>query len=85
MTVTIALPPEAERKLAERAAASGQDIPAYVERLIQRDIEQPSFAELFGPVHAAMRNGGTTESELDVFIQTAIAESRQERRAKRTS
>jgi hypothetical protein len=83
MTVTISLPPEAERKLAERAAASGQDVPAYVHQLIQKDIDQPSFAELFAPVHAAVRESGIQQGELDNLIQKAVTDSRRERRAKR--
>jgi hypothetical protein len=35
MTVTITLPPEEEKKLADRAKASGQDLNAYVQHLIR--------------------------------------------------
>ena len=82
MTVTIALRSEEEKKLVERAAACGLEVAAYVQLLIKRDIEQPPFAELFAPVHQAVRDSGVRESELDSVIQTAIANSRRERRAK---
>jgi predicted DNA-binding protein len=38
MTITISLSPEQERRLAERAAQAGQEVAAYVHRLIDHDI-----------------------------------------------
>jgi hypothetical protein len=80
MTVTISLRPEEEKKLADRAAASGQDLPGYVHHLIQKDIDLPSFAELFAPVHQAIRESDVTPPKLDSLIETAIAESRAKRK-----
>lgn len=85
MTLMIALPPEDEKKLAERAAASGQEMSEYVQKLIKRDIEQPSLAEILAPIHQAVRASGISEAELDGIINDAIAESRRERRAKRNA
>ena len=85
MTVTIALGPEDEKKLVERAAASGQDVVTYVQQLVKREIEQPRFAELFAPVHQAVRDSGISESELDSVIQTAIDDSRRGRQSKKAS
>jgi hypothetical protein len=84
MAITITLPPEEEKKLAKRASASGQDVKSYVHQLIRKDIEQLSFAELFAPVHEAVRRSGISDAELDSLLQSAIDESRQERRAKRS-
>jgi hypothetical protein len=85
MTVILDLAPEDERKLADRAAASGEDVTGYVQRLIKRDIEQPSFAELFAPMHQAVRESGMGEAEIDGLVRTAVVESRRDRHAKRTS
>lgn len=71
MTMTISLPPDEEKKLAERAAASGNDMVAYVHQLIRKDISLPSFAELFAPVHRAVRESGATQSEIDSVVQAA--------------
>lgn len=76
MTVTIALPPEEEKKLAERAAASGSDVAEYVRRLISKDINLPSFSELFAPVHRAVRETGMGPGEIDSVLQAAIDDSR---------
>jgi hypothetical protein len=85
MTLMIALPPEDERKLAERAAASGQEMSEYVQKLIKRDINQPSFEEILAPIHEAVRASGIGEAEIDGIIHDAIADSRRERRAKKGS
>ena len=79
MTMTISLPPDEEKKLAERAAARGNDMVAYVHQLIRKDISLPSFSELFAPVHRAVRESGVTQSEIDSVIQAAIADSRANR------
>ena len=50
MTLTFELSPEAERRLASRAAAQGQDVTAYVRQLVERDLgPAPSSA----PPHQA--------------------------------
>ncbi len=38
MTVTLSLPPEMEKKLQERAAASGDDVAGFVHRLIEKEL-----------------------------------------------
>ena len=44
MSITISLSPEEEKSLRERAARAGQDVAAYVRRLIQREIQGVSEA-----------------------------------------
>jgi len=85
MTVNLSLAPDDEKKLAERAAASGQDVTAYLQQLIKKEIEQPSFAELFAPVHQAVRNSGLTDPQIDSVLQQAVTESRRERRSNQVS
>ena len=77
MTVTIGLKPEEEKKLAEPATASGQDLAAYPHQLIRRDIEQASFADLFASVHQAVRDSKMSAAEVDSLIETAIVQTRQ--------
>jgi hypothetical protein len=79
MTVTIALPPDEEKKLVERAVASGQDVSEYVHQLIKKHIEQPTLGELLAPVHQAVRASGMAEHEVDSLIQTAVDDSRRQR------
>src|SRR3954447_2262532 len=57
MTVTLTLSPDEERRLTERAALVGQDLPGYLRRLIREDLEaerpakSQTFAEALAPVH----------------------------------
>jgi predicted DNA-binding protein len=81
MSVTISLPPEEEKKLADRAAATGQDVAKYVRQLIKKDIDLPSFAELFSSVHQAVRESGIGSADLDSLLETAITDSRANRRS----
>ena len=86
MTVTIDLSPEEERRLQERAAQFGQDLTAYLRRLIQEDLEAASpakgrtFAAILAPVHEDFRKSGMTDGELDTLLEEALRESRAERR-----
>ncbi len=80
MSLTISLAPEEEKILLDRASAIGQDVAEYVHRLIRKDIEQQSFAELLEPIRRSVRESGVSESELDSLLQSAIDESRANRK-----
>src|SRR4051794_3846323 len=46
MTFTISLPPDAEERLKQRAAAAGQDLPRYIEDVLAKELAAPlSLAE----------------------------------------
>jgi|GEM_PF-4890142 len=45
-------------------------------------IDQKSLAELFAPVHQAVRDRGISDEDLDSLLQVAVADSRQERQKK---
>jgi hypothetical protein len=85
MTLKISLPPEEEKKLADRAAAAGQDVSGYVHQLIRKDIDESMLAEILAPIHQSVRASGMTVPQVDALIDDAIAESRRERRSKRAS
>ena len=70
MTITITLAHEDERRLAERAAAAGKDLPTYLDGLIKKDLSAPTtFAELLAPLHEDFRQSGMTEDELNDLIE----------------
>ena len=84
MTITIHLSPEEERRLAERAARSGQDPTSYIHRLITEALEvdapaengtsvpqeaRPTLAEILAPVHEDFRRSGMTEEGLDALVE----------------
>jgi hypothetical protein len=83
MVLSISIPPEAEAKLKLRAAARGQDLPAYVSSLITHFTEAPTpLEELSGPIYQRFLESGMTDDELGELLEQAKHEMRTERRAK---
>lgn len=76
MSITISLAPEQERKLAARAAQSGQDLQAYVHRLIERDIQAAPTAldEVLAPVRLQFEQSGLTDDDLTALVEEAREE-----------
>jgi len=67
MSLTINLSPDQERRLLERAARNGQDVTAYVHRLIERDIEDA--AEALAPFRRQVSESGISDDELNSFFE----------------
>lgn len=87
MTVTLKLAPETERKLLQIAAASGQDVGAYVHQLIERDLKEKTqrgmrFDEILAPVRRGFEESGMTPEELDQMFEQAREEAWQEKQKK---
>ena len=83
MSLTIALSPEDEKKLVDRAAARGKDVTAYVEQLIRREIDTPlSLIEAGAGFERAVTAANITDEEFDEILSSALAEARAERRAR---
>lgn len=69
MTVVIKLKPETEEALQKKAKANGFEVNVYLEKLIEKDIEQKkSIDEMFAPVHKEFEESGMSEDELNVFL-----------------
>lgn len=85
MTVTIALLPEDEKKLAQLAAASGTDMAEYVRRLIKKEIAVPisisEAAELFA---RAIEASGISDEDFTSTLHKAQKEARQARKGQRS-
>ncbi len=82
MTLTLNLPPETEARLQARAAAQGQDVSAYLQQLIEKDLQtQPTLDEVLAPFQAEVEQSGMSDEELDALFREAIREARQVRAA----
>ena len=68
MSITIDLTPDQERKLSERAARTGQDLAAYVHRLIERDIKDVDDA--LAPFRRQVADSCISDSELASFFES---------------
>jgi hypothetical protein len=79
----IPLPPDTEQTLRERAKANGEDVAAYVARLIQQALTAPSVDELLAPFRDQVEQSGIADDELDRFGEELRQEVRQERQARK--
>ncbi|MDB5301367.1 MAG: hypothetical protein JWO87_3030 [Phycisphaerales bacterium] len=83
MTLTIALPADAEARLQERARAAGQDLTAFVQQIITRELDAPlSLVEAAEPFARAVEAAGMTDDEFTSVILEARDEARRDRKAK---
>lgn len=77
--VTLRLSKDAEAKLAERAAASGLSLPAYLSTVVECLVESPrTLAEISGPVYQRFLDSGTTDEQLSEELEQAKHEMRAE-------
>ena len=80
MSITIRLSPNEEKRLAERAALSGRDLPGYIQLLIERDLHvAPTLDEVLAPVRQQFEDGGMTDDELGALVEEAREEVWQEK------
>ena len=84
MTFNVTLSPEKERRLRERAQASGQHLSAYVSRLLEQFAEPPTPQEaLSGELYRQFTESGMSDDELGDLLEKAKHEMRAERRARK--
>lgn len=70
MEITVTLPPETERKLRERAAATGQDVAAVASDLIKYGIEErPTLDALLAPFRDQVRESQINDDELTAMFE----------------
>lgn len=81
MSTIITIPPELEKKIAERAATQGKDVEQFALEALLRAVETPSLRELFADVRDQIQTSGVSEEELDARIESAVTDSRKKRRA----
>ncbi|HEY4330224.1 MAG TPA: hypothetical protein VGN88_10850 [Phycisphaerae bacterium] len=82
MELTISVPPDSEARLKQRAAASGQDVAAFVSQLVQHFAEPPTALDkLSGPIQDNFIASGMTDDELGEELERAKHAMRAERRA----
>jgi len=82
MPITLRLSDAAGKKLAELAAASGQDVAHYASDLIEEAIVRPTIDEILAPVRSDFANSGLGEDEIMELGRRELEALRQEKRAK---
>jgi hypothetical protein len=69
MTITINLSPDQQRRLTARAAQAGRDLSAYVQQLIDRDIDVESLDAILAPVRRNFEQSSMTDEELTTLVE----------------
>ena len=81
MTLTISLPPDAEKRLQEQARAAGLDTSAYAAKLLEQSLVPDNWLEkLSGDVGKRFAASGISEEQLEEDLEKAKHEMRAERR-----
>ena len=83
MTLSVSLSAEAEARLRERAAASGQPLDVYASRVLEAAATAPSIDELLAPARRQIADSGMTDAQLDTFLEDVRDEVWHERQRKR--
>jgi len=81
MSTTINIPTELEKKIAGRAASQGKDVEEFALEALSRAVDVPSLRELFADVREQIQKHGVSDDEIDTQIETAVEETRKQRRA----
>ena len=83
MSITIDLPPETEKKLQAKAARFGEDVPHYISRLIEKDIDAArKLDEILAPVRKGFADSAMSDKELEQMFEEACEEVWVERQKK---
>jgi hypothetical protein len=78
----IALPPDAEEMLRERAKANGEDVASYAARLLKDALGTPSVEELLAPFRKQVEESKITDDELDQMGEELLRDSREAAKAR---
>jgi hypothetical protein len=79
MTLTIHVPRNVGIILEEKAKTDGKELVEYVEEIVTKQADKPTFRQLFADVR---QNVTLSDEDLEKEIEAAIAESRQAKRKK---
>ena len=83
MTLTINLPRDVGTALEKKAKLSRRDTAEYVEYLVTKEVNRPTFDEILAPIREEFKKSGMTEMELENLIDGEIKAMRAEKRQKR--
>ncbi|MFN0278529.1 MAG: hypothetical protein ACKVRN_08000 [Pyrinomonadaceae bacterium] len=70
MTLTINLPKDVGVALENKAKLSKRKATEFVEDLVTKEVNRPSFDEILAPIREGFKKSGMTEDELDALIES---------------
>jgi hypothetical protein len=83
VTLTLELPDDVRKRLADKATSAGLDLQAYAQRVLHGEAFSPPLAETLKPIRDAFKASGMTEEQLTEELENAKHEMRAERRARK--
>ena len=69
MTITINLSPDQQSRLTAKAAQAGRELSAYVQQLIDRDIDVESLDAILAPGRRNFEQSSMTDEELTTLVE----------------
>ncbi len=81
MVLRLQLSEALEKKLLDRARASGEEAEHYAHRLLERELTAPSLDEVLAPFRKQVEDSGISDDELDELVEQAREARYQERRS----
>jgi hypothetical protein len=83
MALNIALPPDTEARLRERAEAQGEDVASYAARLLREAVASPSIDDLLAPFRRQVDESGMTNEQIDEFYDDLREKAFHDRKTKK--
>ena len=83
MTLSIAIPPDVEAKLRERARAVGEPVEVYASKVLVDAVTAPTIDQIFAPVREDFARTGMSEQEILDLGRRELAALRAEKKAGR--
>jgi hypothetical protein len=80
MTLSITLSPQAEAKLRQKAAASGEPLDSYAARVLEQAAVSPTVDEVLAPFRKQVADSGMSDDELDGFFEAVREKAHQDRK-----
>lgn len=79
MTLTINLPKDIGVALENKAKLSRRDAAEFVEDLVTKEVNRPSFDEILAPIRKGFEESGDSEEEILAFFEEIREEVYQEK------
>lgn len=68
MTLSISITPEAEARLRQRAAATGEPLDVYAAKVLEQAATAPTLEELLAPARRQIADSGMSDREFDELV-----------------
>ena len=82
MDMMISISEDVVARLKERAAESGETMPAYAAKVLSETVTRPTIDEILAPFRKQVAESGMSDEALDDFFRGELDALRREKKAK---